>query len=304
MWWPTMSTSLMVYGICIALSAAASLRARQPEGGHGRNGSKQQTLFRFWVFAALALVAAITLRPVSWPSHRFTNLVPVLRILDIAPGDSTIENLGGNIALFVPLGLAFGLAWPGTSKRWNAVQRAALVGLVVSLLVEAIQFTVPTGRVADVDDLLLNTLGSALGGWLAAALGAKSDSPFFRKPEWSAHEACNNERGARTSRVRPYVLDRRFSPASSRIGVVMEDYCGPATISDGTTESLHDVEIHTRASEHARAAAWHAIITGRLPAELRSPYGKALFVRLPSGGQGVGVLVDPHLLRGAGDPPQ
>ena len=83
----------------------------------------------------------------------------------------------------------------------------------------------------------------------------------------------------------------------------MEPYCGPATISDGVTESLHEVEIHTRASENARTAGWHVIITGRLPAELRTPHGRALAVILPSGGRGVGVLVDPHLVRGAGEPP-
>lgn len=80
-------------------------------------------------------------------------------------------------------------------------------------------------------------------------------------------------------------------------------YSGPAMISDGVVESSHDIEIHTRSRENARAATWHAIITGRLPAELRSPHGKTLAVRLPNGEQGVGVLVDPHLVRGAGEPP-
>ena len=98
------------------------------------------------------------------------------------------------------------------------------------------------------------------------------------------------------------VVDRKLH-AGPGAGELVAHYSGPATISDGVIESLHDVEIHTRTREHRRAAAWHAIISGRLPAELRSPHGKTLSVRLPNGRQGVGVLVDPHLVRGAGEPP-
>ena len=78
---------------------------------------------------------------------------------------------------------------------------------------------------------------------------------------------------------------------------------GPATISDGMAESSHDVEIHTTVGRNAITAAWHVVIEGKLPKELRSPHGKTLSVRTASGGQGVGTLVDPSLIRGAGEPP-
>lgn len=90
---------------------------------------------------------------------------------------------------------------------------------------------------------------------------------------------------------------------TSRQSGVTGHYSGPATISDGKNESLHDVEIHIRTQEHARTAAWHVVIAGQLPAELRTPHGKAISVLLPSGGRGVGFLVDPHLVRGTGKPP-
>ena len=83
----------------------------------------------------------------------------------------------------------------------------------------------------------------------------------------------------------------------------MGHYCGPATISDGVSESLHDVEIHTMPAQRATAAAWHVVIAGRLPHELRIPNGKTLSVLLENGAKGVGTLVDPQVIRGAGDPP-
>lgn len=80
-------------------------------------------------------------------------------------------------------------------------------------------------------------------------------------------------------------------------------YCGPAMISDGVAEGSHDIEIHTRPGQNAIAGAWHVIIKDKLSRELRSPHGKTVSVRIASGGQGVGTLVDPRLIRGAGEPP-
>lgn len=83
----------------------------------------------------------------------------------------------------------------------------------------------------------------------------------------------------------------------------MGHFAGRATISDGVNESVFDIEIHTRHSENATAAAWHVNIRGRLSHELRVPAGKTLSVRLADGRQGVGTLVDPNLIRGVGNPP-
>ncbi|MCO7218438.1 VanZ family protein [Klenkia sp. PcliD-1-E] len=72
-----------------------------------------------------------------------------------------------NVALFVPLGLL---------ARWRfgvRPVRAVLLGLAVSVGVEVVQGTAVFGayacpyRVADVDDVLTNTLGAALGAALA-----------------------------------------------------------------------------------------------------------------------------------------
>jgi glycopeptide antibiotics resistance protein len=72
--------------------------------------------------------------------------------------------LVGNIGAFVPLGLLAPAIWP----RWRSWPRALLLGLLVSGIVEAAQLALSLAmgfpwRVADVDDLILNTLGTLIG---------------------------------------------------------------------------------------------------------------------------------------------
>ena len=69
----------------------------------------------------------------------------------------------GNIVWFVPLGCA--LMASGNIKR---IRTAALCGLGLSLMIETMQYLFGTG-VTELDDLVLNTLGTwigAAGVWL------------------------------------------------------------------------------------------------------------------------------------------
>lgn len=71
-------------------------------------------------------------------------------------------NLAGNILLFVPLG--FFLYQAFRTMRW---QKAILAGFFLSTMIELLQWMFSQSgiitRSSDVDDILLNTLGTALG---------------------------------------------------------------------------------------------------------------------------------------------
>ncbi|NNG16098.1 MAG: VanZ family protein [Gemmatimonadales bacterium] len=65
-----------------------------------------------------------------------------------------------NVALFLPLGLGLRLlGWP--------FARIAIVSFLVSFAVESLQFVTILGRDASVSDLITNTSGGLLGGFLA-----------------------------------------------------------------------------------------------------------------------------------------
>ena len=88
------------------------------------------------------------------PWHAYLQLVP---FYDHDPTGYIL-----NVALFVPLGVLLPLVW-----RVSSVRRAVVIGFLASFVVELVQFilviSVTSGRVADVDDLIANTLGTLVG---------------------------------------------------------------------------------------------------------------------------------------------
>lgn len=107
------------------------------------------------VTVSLWLVALLymTLRPAGGLMR--LNLTPVFFLGYWSPFDTI-----ANMAVFLPLGLIL------ANAGWRVLPTIA-VGLAVSLAIEVTQFILPLGRAADINDLMTNTVGTALG-WLAA----------------------------------------------------------------------------------------------------------------------------------------
>jgi len=140
-------------------------------GPHLRRGDRQAAARvggRLLLAGALLAVLALTLRP----GHGFrgANLVPgrsIVSELSSANLDLGLMNVAGNVAMFIPLGV---LAGPVLSWRPTTVLAA---GLFTSIGIEVIQFAI--GRSADIDDVALNTTGTALGVLLCRAIVAIAD---------------------------------------------------------------------------------------------------------------------------------
>lgn len=121
---------------------------------------KQRSLLIFLLIAYLAVLFTLTLMPPRFPAQRRIHLVPFSMIArDMYWGGARfVINTLGNIAAFVPLGALLPLIW---HRRWS-FSTIALGGFALSLTIEVLQL-VFTQRVADVDDLTLNTLGALAG---------------------------------------------------------------------------------------------------------------------------------------------
>ncbi|MFU8841705.1 MAG: VanZ family protein [Nitriliruptoraceae bacterium] len=90
--------------------------------------------------------------------------------LDGARGWSSIawRPVLDNVALFVPVGAFAAALW------WRRHAAVVWVGCVLgSVAIEAFQYLVPTGRVANTADVLANAVGAAVGLVLAALAGAR-----------------------------------------------------------------------------------------------------------------------------------
>ena len=78
-----------------------------------------------------------------------------------------------NIIMLMPLGFLLPYIW----KNFRNPIKVALTGLIFSLFIESAQF--PTNRLVDIDDLLMNTLGTILGFFIWKMIG----NYFFNKKE-------------------------------------------------------------------------------------------------------------------------
>lgn len=70
----------------------------------------------------------------------------------------------GNVAVFIPFGAALGAATLIGRRRhfWLWWLSVTAVGLLLSLFIEIAQLAIPS-RVTDIDDIILNTAGTAIG---------------------------------------------------------------------------------------------------------------------------------------------
>ena len=96
-----------------------------------------------------------------WNLIPFETVVLFFRLLTSGnPGHRThaIINLGGNILMFIPLGFFLPLLFPRLRKLGKTLLATALIITTV----EIIQLLTLVGS-CDVDDLILNVLGAALG---------------------------------------------------------------------------------------------------------------------------------------------
>lgn len=91
--------------------------------------------------------------------EHYCNIVPfrfLFEVWDMGIRKQITQELA-NIIMFVPLGFSFPIACKKARKFWKATVCMALF----SFMIELAQFFI--GRSADIDDLLLNTLGGMIG---------------------------------------------------------------------------------------------------------------------------------------------
>lgn len=180
---------------------AWSYRAR---GGFGVRASLAAGGGVLWVMALWAYT--VLPLPTGDPCRRPVRpqLRPFAFVADIKSGlgpsllrDPALVQVVLNVALFVPLGVGIALL-----VRRRRFATAALVGFGVSLSVELVQLTGTLGvfdcayRLFDVDDLIANTAGAALGAGLGPVMrrlmGRRRVAPAAGRPVTTARRFIAN----------------------------------------------------------------------------------------------------------------
>lgn len=138
-----------------------------------KNNSKIQsillyTVFVFYIILFLSIiifkyVSPLELLSESRPVYRDINILPFHTIKGYLTGSIAVSrtvilnNILGNIGLFIPLGIYLQLF-----KKNKGILTGILLVFTVSLSAEAMQFIFGIGS-ADVDDILLNCTGGIIG---------------------------------------------------------------------------------------------------------------------------------------------
>ena len=113
--------------------------------------------FTFFPFARVdGLIQPLRLDPAQLVPR--INLAPFVHLMDYILLRSALLNLFGNIALFVPMGIV----WPALFSRLNRGWKVLAAGFGLTMTIEVLQLPF-FERVSDIDDLILNMAGYALG---------------------------------------------------------------------------------------------------------------------------------------------
>ena len=135
----------------------------------------QITSFLFYIYA----IAVLSLTIIPLPFARFEkpnedgiNIIPIVHIVRdllelLTPQktiikEHTIQNIIGNIILFIPLGIFL----PLLIDKYRCINKVILAAFICSVSIELIQLILrqfEIYRSVDIDDVILNTLGALLG---------------------------------------------------------------------------------------------------------------------------------------------
>lgn len=109
------------------------------------------------------------------PEYRFLNLKPFIWLSEVYDMGikKMIRQLALNIGMFIP----YGLLLPMVFKKLRNVFSQIFVVFLATFSIEALQYLI--GRSADIDDVIMNSLGGLLGYFCF-----KTVSLVFAKKQW------------------------------------------------------------------------------------------------------------------------
>lgn len=140
---------------------------------------KQRSLHKFIMVLIVAVYFMAIFSVTGLPSlymlrvdFKF-NFIPLIDIVN-SPAEY-IKNTILNILLFMPLGFLLPAIW----SEYRSVKKMVLIGLAVSVLIEVLQIF--TFRLTDIDDLITNTIGTALGYGVGSMVSFRLPLKRFEK---------------------------------------------------------------------------------------------------------------------------
>jgi len=155
------------------------IKCRKGIPSPGRTTEAPLWVFVFYLFCLYQItVFRYGIRPELWAKKTSlldgVNLTPLVYTLKLCGAHTMwpfVYNLLGNVVWFIPLGALL----PVVLKRRRAFWFFLMMGTLCSLSIELLQYVFVTG-VSDIDDIIFNTIGTAVGYQLYVAVSGRSQS--------------------------------------------------------------------------------------------------------------------------------
>lgn len=187
----TIYTGVAIYALLLALLAVIVYKGIKiriwKKKGKVINYFKELISGFFVIYLVVLLTVTLWPAPIRW--GRMINFVPFRDVYFTAKSQGligiasyTVKICFFNILLLIPFGF-FGVFWCyfKQSQKYITILGG---GLVLILSIETLQFILNTGRAADIDDVILNMLGVAIGilvGKLFVGKFARYQKTFINK---------------------------------------------------------------------------------------------------------------------------
>ena len=172
---PLSALGLVVVAVAIVLLTRARVRRGTP-----RRTAMFTATFDVTLLASIIIILILTLPP-SITTQRRVSLVPFAE-LRRAVGDFGVGEIVGNALMFVPVGFLAPLRW----HRLDSPLRILSASTAFSIVIETLQFILPTGRDSSLTDVVMNAVGAMAGYALMiairGAIRSRTGSEVFPSP--------------------------------------------------------------------------------------------------------------------------
>ncbi|MGW6980510.1 VanZ family protein [Streptomyces sp. NPDC054932] len=159
-----------------ALAAVVAVRANRSVPGW----TGQHAVLRILTGVYAAAVLAVTVFPLDVTWGEYANRMPWTNQINPVPLVTIDPTAVPNVIMLIPFGFLLPLLTRVTgARRVTAVTALASLSIEAAQLLSYVAFN--NGRASDINDLLVNTLGGAIGyGLLRAALEVPSAASWLR----------------------------------------------------------------------------------------------------------------------------
>ncbi|WP_078554389.1 VanZ family protein [Bacillus alkalicellulosilyticus] len=171
--WRAFSQVIPLFLICIpfVIFVGWFLYYRKIKIGEEKKTAFLYSIINMFLLLSILGILMVTMLPGSLSGIQ---LVPLVSSIDVLFNSVhytvPIRVLGFNVVLFIPFGVFMAIRMFSKSQ---VILLTTLIGMLLSIIIEVLQYALAIGRISNIDDVILNSFGTFLGAIIGYILGKR-----------------------------------------------------------------------------------------------------------------------------------